>query len=119
VDDVIRESISEYLDRSTFNNIRDIAALLEKLGFAPAEHNEEFPRIQEMIRRRHLIVHRGDRAPARELEKCEVQPITSTQVRGWMDATVNFMGTLLGSVFIKQNTAAALEARFNIKMKSK
>jgi len=64
VDSLIRRSVSELLDRSNFNNVDEIARLLELLGLDPADYREEFPILGAMISRRHQIVHKGDRQPS-------------------------------------------------------
>jgi hypothetical protein len=61
VDDVLRQSISEYLDRSNFSSTGEIGGFLSKLGFDVEKHNQEFALIDQMIQRRHDIVHRADR----------------------------------------------------------
>ena len=54
VDEVLRESVSEHLDRTTFNNKGEIANLLETLGFELAPiHHGCLVDIQEMMQRRH------------------------------------------------------------------
>src|SRR5581483_6791135 len=49
VDDLIKESVSQYLERSTFNSTDEISVLLKRLGLNVEEHNEEFEWIQQMI----------------------------------------------------------------------
>ena len=61
VDELLRDSVSEYLEHSNYNSTEEIAILLNTLGFEPSQHNEAFPAIQRMIERRHQIVHRADR----------------------------------------------------------
>lgn len=61
VDEVIRESVSDYLERHSFNSVDDIVRLLQRLGFETEPYKKLFPGIGEMIKRRHLIVHQTDR----------------------------------------------------------
>jgi hypothetical protein len=57
VDELLRQSVSDHLSRSNYNNTKEIALLLTKIGFNPEEHNAEFAAIDQMIQRRHQIVH--------------------------------------------------------------
>ena len=92
VDDLLKESVSEHLERSTYNNTEEIANLLRSLGFDVARHSTEFPVIEEMIKRRHQIVHRADRFAA--AETAALKPITPAEVRGWSAATQEFIESL-------------------------
>ena len=116
IDDVLRQSVSEHLDRSTFNSIQDITALLEKLGFDVAKHAEEFPVIDQMIQRRHYIVHRADRVKASGSETYALQPIHLADVSLWLEATIIFMSGLMAPFLIKLNPLEELAKKLNIKL---
>lgn len=94
VEVVIQESV-DHLERSTFNSTDDIAALLTKLKFDVSLHSQFFPALDEMIRR-HIIVHRADRAVGGAEYK--VQPIDAELVMSWVSATHEFMNSVLGHV---------------------
>jgi hypothetical protein len=47
VDELLRQSIAEYLDRLSFNSTDDISHLLATLGFGISEHSESFPRYRK------------------------------------------------------------------------
>jgi hypothetical protein len=94
VDDVLRESVSEYLDRSTFNNKGEIVELLKKLGFDLSHNDDDLAAIQQMIQRRHQIVHRADRVKAPGTNNRVLQPIDRNEVLTWMKATERFMKSL-------------------------
>jgi RiboL-PSP-HEPN len=93
VDDLLRESVSEYLSRSNYNNTTEIALLLTRLGFKPEEHNERFAEIDQMIQRRHQIVHRADRVD--ESGTPVLQPIEREQVTAWLAATHGLTASLM------------------------
>jgi hypothetical protein len=99
VDDVLRESVSEYLDRRTFNDTDEISQILGALGVDVSKVNEAYPAIQQMMKRRHQIVHRADRIQADDPEILE--PISPDEVELWMEATKTFVGSLLGEIVIK------------------
>jgi RiboL-PSP-HEPN len=93
VDDVLRESVSEYLERRTFNDTDEISGTLEALGVDISKVNRTFPDIQRMMKRRHQIVHRADRIEGNDPTVLEA--ISPDQVEVWIDATTTFLGSLL------------------------
>ena len=103
VEEVLRMSVTEYLDRSTFNSTVEISLLLEKLGFQVADHNERFPSIGAMIQRRHQIVHRADRVKGPGSEKYTLQPIEAGEVWAWLRDTTGFMISVTHPLFRKLN----------------
>jgi len=92
VDEVIRASVSEYLERSNYNSTEEIGIFLQSVGFNTADHNKEFAAIQEMIERRHQIVHRADRFETVNLTV--LKPIRVGDVSRWHTATQNFMQSI-------------------------
>jgi hypothetical protein len=99
VDDVLRESVSEYLDRRTFNNTEEITQLLGELGVDTSKVNECFPAIQQMMKRRHQIVHRVDRI--RPDDPTVLEAITPDQVEAWVEAATKFIASFLGEIAMK------------------
>jgi hypothetical protein len=93
VDELLRQSVADNLGRSNYNNTKEIAQLLTKIGFKPEEHNDEFAAIDQMIQRRHQIVHRADRVDARPVPV--LQHIERPQVADWLTATYNFTARLI------------------------
>lgn len=93
VDDLLRQSVSDYLSRSTYSSTAEIAALLTRLGFKLEDHNKDFVAIDQMIQRRHQIVHRADRV--NEPGKPVLQPIQRSQVWHWLDVTHTFTTSLI------------------------
>jgi hypothetical protein len=93
VDDVLRQSVSEYLERSSFNSTDEIARLLETLGFKVSDFNQNFAAIDQMITRRHQIVHRADKV--KTLAGYNLQPIQREVVIRWMASTLAFMQQLV------------------------
>jgi hypothetical protein len=112
VDDVIRESVALQQEGSTFNSVGDIARLFKKLGLDPPPNSAKYyAHIDQMIQRRHVIVHRGDKRSWNE----RPQPISYDEVGVWLHATFSFLTLLLGPVFFSQNSLEDLEKKFNIK----
>jgi hypothetical protein len=109
VDDVLRESVSEYLDRSSYNSTQEIASLLQMLGFSIAEHSASFTQLEEMIRRRHQIVHRADRIKPADSDTYVLQTIKSSDVIGWTLMVGTFIGSVLPQLAIKTYSREKLE----------
>jgi hypothetical protein len=102
VDQLLRQSVFDYLSRSNYNSTTEIASLLVKLGFRPEEHNKAFDAIDRMIERRHQIVHRADRRSTSE--ETLLQPIERAEVVDWLQATLSFTSGLLTPLMQKLPT---------------
>jgi hypothetical protein len=108
VDDLIRESVSEYLGRS-FNNMTEIFSFLNTLGlrtteedcgmlresFSLPEQGEIFAMLNAMMQRRHHIVHRADQDQTGE----GLKPINGDEVFRWLKATAYFMSHVINANF--------------------
>jgi hypothetical protein len=92
VDELIEESIEEYLNRTSFNSSRDIAGTLEKLGIDLYSLLQYFPTLDEMISRRHQIVHQADRED--DSGNGGIAPIDKLDVVRWMATVVRFIWQL-------------------------
>jgi RiboL-PSP-HEPN len=99
VDDVLRESVSGYLEHRTFNDTEEISTALRSLGVNVSLVEESFPQIQQMIRRRHQIVHRADRVVREGPEVLE--GIDARCVRDWTQATINLMTNVLALLLME------------------
>jgi hypothetical protein len=101
VDDVLKESVAEYLEHSNYNSTQEIATLFETLGFNVAEHASVFPALGQMIDRRHQIVHRADKIKTSGSETYVLQPIQAADVKGWAAAVAVFIVSVLPSLALK------------------
>lgn len=63
VGEVIDSSIEQHLAKSSFNNTRDLVKFLKDAGIEldDALKNRLLPKLDDMMKRRHHIVHRADR----------------------------------------------------------
>ena len=78
VNDLIKESVSAYMERSTFNSVTEIMSFLDSIGLKLASKKNEnshlvppfdpamLPVLEKMMRKRHHIVHRADKAKTGE-----------------------------------------------------
>lgn len=104
VDEVIEESISHYLERTTYNDTQEIAALLVNIGVDVSKVNETFPALDQMMRRRHQIVHRADRVEGKARGKQYAQSLNPAVVTKWIESTRKFMGKVLSQLAFMQIT---------------
>lgn len=94
VDEVINDSVAAYLDRSNYNNTREIAAFLQNIGLTVENVNGRFHDLDALMQRRHLIVHQADRNPQLGRGTHRARHITVHQVRTWITAVRDFVGAL-------------------------
>jgi hypothetical protein len=85
---------------STYNSTSQIELVLTRLGFDSSKHNSEFPAIQEMIARRHEIVHRADRS--KPPSTTNLTPIKTADVARWVLATQKFMESFYEPLFLRR-----------------
>lgn len=86
VDQVLDESIDQWLDKHSFNHTNDIRGMLTELGMPVDYFSATYETLDRMIERRHLIVHRADRTG-----DGSVAGITPEDVTSWVDNVLEFM----------------------------
>jgi len=82
IDTLIKESVDEFLDRTSFSSTQIISGLLEKVGIQLSSLREHFTTLDAMISRRHQIVHRADRIGG--LDEWKIPSINPNDVSKWM-----------------------------------
>lgn len=98
VDEVIATSVQNALANSNFNSVDDIAHLLLNLDINIDQVQEGFPKLQEMMERRHQIVHRADRIEENATSDQIIADIDPKDVLRWMRAVTEFVsGVLMAS----------------------
>jgi flagellar biosynthesis/type III secretory pathway chaperone len=60
VEELIYQSLLEYVDRQTFNSKKDVLKWFTKFKISASEISEYLASIDELIQRRHRIVHNAD-----------------------------------------------------------
>lgn len=95
VRDLIQESVEYYLHNyQNYNDTGQVAGAVGSLGVDVNDVNAKFDDLQSMIKRRHHIVHRGDRNEADGQGHHKAKTIRADTVEGWIDAVEAF-GTAL------------------------
>lgn len=83
VDDLIAISVTEYLDRSNWNNNNDLVSSLRMYGVNTNELGVDWAGLEGLMKRRHHIVHQTDRNPDVGRGRPRAQPISVGTVRQW------------------------------------
>jgi hypothetical protein len=60
VEDLIRESVDEHLNKTSFNHPTDVVIMLRKIQIDATGLDKYFGVLDEMMKRRHQIVHQAD-----------------------------------------------------------
>lgn len=95
---IINDAISAWLERSNFNNTREVASLLESLGIISDELRAYFELLQQMMDRRHNIVHRADSSKKGGQGNHSVKSIGIGHVENWIAAVKRFTDAVLNSI---------------------
>ncbi len=104
VDNLIRASVQEYLDRITFNNTSDVVSLLTSIGADIERFKAHLPSLDPIMRRRHSIVHRADRVEERGSNKSRTLSISVDEVESWISVVEAFMIDAMAAVGFNQTT---------------
>lgn len=98
VQQVINQSVDEYLDRFTVNNIQEVTKVLTNIGINPNIINAEFPILTELFERRHHIVHQADRNDQPGRGHHEARGLNRDTVMRWVNGVERFVDTLLREI---------------------
>jgi len=110
VDEVISNSIDEYLNTLSFNHSRDITDTFARLDLQQSSLQKYYPELDEMISRRHQIVHEADLK--RNLKSTELEPVKMEKIQVWVDTTADFCTEVIRLTFRKVYVAK-IEQRLN------
>ena len=91
VDEVIDESVNQHLSRLTFNSVEDITSMLSDLGISSDDFKQFYPELSTLIKRRHQIVHMGDRVEKKGRGKQYADTIRLATVGKWRSNTMEFI----------------------------
>jgi hypothetical protein len=104
IDEVIQESVDKYLDKTSFNSTDDIAGTFEKkIEVDLSDLRRYFTSLDEMIQRRHQIVHTVDRPRFASFQA----HIDVSNVRDWTATVVDFVAEVITKVFPPEDSHEA------------
>ncbi len=105
VDQLIEASVAAYLARSTYNDTTEIASLLRGLGLDPAKVSKHFPALDELINRRHNIVHRADMSDEDPVLPALIRNISREEIERWMEAVKETTTQMMAHIIAKEMSA--------------
>lgn len=95
VEDLLKVSITKYLDTTSYNDTSDIAKLLVSISIKVEDVNSRFGDITEMIKRRHHIVHQADRNEQPGRGQHKARGINTSNIDRWIEAVNEFVQSVL------------------------
>jgi len=98
VGNLIDKSIEEHLSRSSYNSTDEITVLLRDLGIEVDAISDRFADIQELMQRRHHIVHRADADERPGRGHHEAKSIGRGAVGRWIEAVHEFADSVLAAL---------------------
>lgn len=99
IDEVIESSVHDYLERSNYNNTKEVVAFCEAVGIRVSAVNAHFSKIEPIMNRRHKIVHRADQDDGvAGRGNHRVTSIGVATVEGWITRVEDFGRAILGEV---------------------
>jgi hypothetical protein len=101
IDEVITNSVESYYERSNFNNTVEISALFRDLGIDVSKVKHHFSEINNLMNRRHLIVHRADKVKQLKESSDALVTIKSEEVVKWLRVVTEFCADVIEEVFDK------------------
>ena len=114
VDQVIKESVAGYLDRTSFGDPVDISRLLEACGIRLEHVREFYLEIGDLMTRRHQIVHRADLVDTSVEGPRNTASIDAATVTSWNDAVKSFISVVIaekiGEEFVPRIVKSKREA---------
>ena len=98
VDQLIKESVNEHLERSNYNNTTELASFLESIGVTVGRVNGRFTDLDALMSRRHQIVHRGDIDETGGRGNSRIRSIGRSSLWVWISAVEEFSQSTLDQV---------------------
>jgi Arc/MetJ-type ribon-helix-helix transcriptional regulator len=110
VNDVLRDSIDDYIQRQTFNSVTDIIRFLERIDIQSDLIKSSKPeRLDPMIKRRHKIVHECD------MKDGVLNALDADTVKTWIESARQFLIAMSNSFGIRKNRPAFIADALQIK----
>lgn len=108
VDDLIRDSVASWLEWSNYNAVKDIADVLERIGLPTSLIGPLGGDLDSMMKRRHLIAHRGDASESTGPGHHSARSLSRGTVHSWLTTVKRFgLGVLaaMGQTAVSGGTA--------------
>lgn len=90
VDQLISESVANYLDRKTFGSVNDVETILRQMELDTRPFQDIYPDLQQMMTRRHRIVHEADLRSPTDRVSAPWTFVDDLDLTVWMLAVILF-----------------------------
>lgn len=118
IDEVLAESVKNYIARKTYNNKGDLLAFASSVGLKEIHVRKCMPRLEAMLYRRHQIVHRADRPLEDDQKWIRATSLSPQHVKAWILATNQFVAAAMAGAFItKFKSAEQIKTKRQIRIK--
>jgi hypothetical protein len=91
VEDVVSLAVTDYLDKSSYNDTSQVAEVLRSCGVETSAVSADFGVLQELMERRHHIVHQADQNPNRGSGHHQARSLSVERVQTWLEAVRSFV----------------------------
>lgn len=98
VDEIIKDSVDSFLERSNYNSSAEVAKLLGQVALNVSSLQGHFAELDELMSRRHQIVHRADIDVSGGRGNHKVSSIGVATVNRWIRNVEAFSTNLLAQV---------------------
>jgi hypothetical protein len=95
VEELLEQSIAAHLQRRSFNDTNEVVDALTLIGVRKTTYENALPDLSKMIKRRHKIVHNGDRIDLDADTHGKPLPISDVEVSRWKRNVTAFGEALL------------------------
>lgn len=98
INQLFKDSVSAYLEKSNYNNIGELKKLLESCGISTARVARHFNEIGRLMARRHHIVHRVDQNDNPGRGHHRAKPINHGNLHHWKRVVNDFIDDVLNEI---------------------
>ena len=89
VDEVIQASMDYYFEHLTFSRRKNIDQAMVMVGLSPGDFTTNLELLIEAVKRRHKIVHEGDRKPQSSDSHGQIKKIVRDDLAKWLKEVEN------------------------------
>jgi hypothetical protein len=104
IDDLVQKSIEQWLSQKSFNDVNDVISMRKSMGLRNDHAKPFLPDLQEMIKRRHAIVHNAD------LINKYTTGITPETVEKWAENMTDFGAEMISELSYQENQSGGTGA---------
>lgn len=98
VDEVIKASVDSYLERSNYNSTIEVSVFLTQIGLNVTAVNHTYLLLEDLMKRRHQIVHRADKYEVGGQGNHKVRSLNPATVKKWVANVESFATAVLAQV---------------------